>query len=152
MKRLTAAVAAALVVVGSGAARQDAAPAKSIDGTYKVVSARFGGKEDTEKAAKTEFVFKDGAVTISDDGKKDETAEFKLDPSKTPGHIDIQPMNDVAPKGERVALGIYQTKSTPDGLELTIAFTKNGGARPTNFKGEGPGEVVLRLLRRGEKK
>jgi uncharacterized protein (TIGR03067 family) len=145
MTRLLAAVAAGLVVVGAGSARQDA-PAKSIDGTYKVLSATFGGKTDTEKTAKAAFTFKDGTVTISDAGKdKEETASFKLDPSKTPGHIDITPKND------KTVLGIYQTKSTPDGLEVTLAFTKNGGDRPTDFKGDAPGTVVLKLLRKGEK-
>ena len=146
MKRLVAAVAAALVVVGAGSARQDAAPAKSIDGTYKVLSATFGGKTDTEKAAKATFEFKDGTVKISDGPKEDEAAAYKLDPSKTPGHIDVTPKND------KVVLGIYQTKTTPAGLELTIAFTKDGGDRPTDFKGDGPGAVVIKLLRQGDKK
>jgi uncharacterized protein (TIGR03067 family) len=138
-------VAAALVVVGAGSC-QDASPAKSIDGTYKVLSASFGGKADTEKAAKATFEFKDGTVTVTDGPKQDEAAAFKLDPSKTPGHIDITPKND------KVVLGIYQTKTTPAGLELTIAFAKDSGDRPTDFKGDGPTAVVIKLLRQGDKK
>ncbi len=146
MTRLLTAVMAGLVVVGAGAARPDA-PAKSIDGTYKVLSATFGGKQDTEKTAKAQFEFKDGMVTITDGGgKKEESAAFKLDPSKTPGHIDITPG-----KGDKTVLGIYQTTATKEGLELTIAFTKDGADRPTDFKGVGPGAMVVKLLRQGEK-
>jgi uncharacterized protein (TIGR03067 family) len=150
MKRLVAAVAAALVVVGAGSARQDTAPARSIDGTYKVLSATFGGKADTEKAAKATFEFKDGTVTIDHGGKKEDTAKFKLDPSKTPGHIDIFPER---PDGKaETVMGIYQTKTTPEGFQLTIAFTKDSGDRPTDFKGDGPTAVVIKLLRQGDKK
>jgi len=146
MRQLLAAVAAAAVVAGAGSAQPDT-PAKSIDGVYKVVSATFGGKVDTEKTAKASFEFKDGTVSISEDGKeKQEKASFKLDPSKTPGHIDISPRND------KTVLGIYQTKATKEGLELTIAFAKgDGGERPTDFKGDAPGVVVLKLFRPGTK-
>jgi uncharacterized protein (TIGR03067 family) len=142
MKQFLAAVAAAAVMAGLGSAQPDA-PAKSIDGTYKVLSATFGGKVDTEKTAKATFEFKDGTVSISEGGKeKEEKAAFKLDPSKTPGHIDI------TPKSDKTVLGIYQTKATKEGLELTIAFAKgSGGERPTDFKGDAPGVVVLKLLR-----
>src|SRR3954447_18240793 len=101
MKQLLMAVAAGLLVAGAGGARDDAA-AKSIDGTYKVLSATFGGKAETEKTAKATFEFKDGTVSISEGGKeKEERAKFKLDPSKTPAHIDITPKND------KTVLGIY---------------------------------------------
>ncbi len=144
MRRLLAAVVAGLVVVGAGSCQPDA-PAKSIDGTYKVVSATFGGKAK-EGAEKAEFVFKDGTVTVREGGKdQGETATFKLDPTKTPAQIDF------TPKSKEAALGIYQTKATKEGLELTVAFAKDGDARPTDFKGDGPGTVVLKLLRQGEK-
>ena len=142
MRQFLAAVVATAVVAGSGGARDDA-PAKSIDGTYKVLSATFGGKAETEKTAKATFEFKDGKVSVSEGGKeKDERAAFKLDPSKTPGHIDITPKNN------KVVLGIYQTKATKEGLELTIAFAKGDGVeRPTDFKGDAPNVVVLKLLK-----
>ena len=144
MTRLTAGVVAALVVVGAGSAQPDA-PAKSIEGKYKVVSAVSGGKADTEKAMKVTFEFKGDEVIINKGGERDETATYKLDPSKTPGHIDI------TPKSDKVVLGIYQTKQTKAGLELTIAFAKDDGARPTDFKGEGPRDAVITLLRQGGK-
>jgi uncharacterized protein (TIGR03067 family) len=145
MRQILAAAVAGLFVSGTGACRPDA-PAKSIDGTYKVLSATFGGKVDTEKTAKAEFVFKDGTVSIREGGKeKDETAKYTLDPSKTPGHIDI------TPKSDKTVLGIYETKATKEGLELTLAFSKGGGDRPADFKGDAPGVVVLKLLRPASK-
>lgn len=145
MRPMLTAVVAGLVVAGTGACQPDA-PAKSIDGTYQVVSATFGGRMK-EGAEKTVFVFKAGTVTVREGGKeKDEAAKFTLDPSKTPAHIDIAP-----PKGEKTVLGIYQTKATKEGLELTLAFTKDGSDRPTDFKGDGPGTVVLKLLQKKEK-
>ncbi|MFO0799976.1 MAG: TIGR03067 domain-containing protein [Gemmataceae bacterium] len=145
MKQLLAAVVAGLVVAGAGTAQGDA-PAKSIDGTYKVLSASFGGKTK-EDADKVEFEFKNGTVTVREGGKgKAEDAKFTLDPTKTPGHIDISP-----PKGDKTVLGIYQTKATKAGLELTLAFTKNGDDRPADFKTDAPGVVVMKLLRQGGK-
>ncbi|HEX4609447.1 MAG TPA: TIGR03067 domain-containing protein [Urbifossiella sp.] len=146
MKRLMAAVAAGLVVVAAGSAQPGGA-AKSIDGTYAVVSATRGGKAEDKKLDTAEFVFKDGKLVISDGGKKEETAEYKLDPAKTPAHIDIMPARG---KTDTVQ-GIYQTKSTTAGLELLIAFARDGKERPTDFKGDEPDTVVLKLLRKGGK-
>lgn len=143
MRQFLAAVVATAAVAGLGGARPDA-PAKSIEGTFKVLSATFGGKTK-DGIEKAEFVFKAGTVTVIEGGKeKDETAKYKLDASKTPGHIDITPKND------KVVLGIYETKATKEGLQLTLAFTKDGGERPTGFKGDAPGVVVLKLIQKKE--
>lgn len=146
MTRLMAAVVAGLVVIGAGGA-QTAPAAKSIDGEYKVLSATRGGKaEDQKKLDEAEFVFRDGKITVIDGVRKDESAEFKLDPTKTPAHIDIFPGRGT----DKKVLGIYQTKATKDGVELLLAFTKDGD-RPTDFKGEGEGTMVLKLFRKTEK-
>lgn len=145
MKQLLAAVVATAAVASLGSAQPDA-PAKSIDGTYKVVSATYGGKAK-EGAEKAEFEFKAGTITVREGDKtKDEGATFKLDATKTPGHIDITP-----PSGDKTVLGIYQTKATKEGLELTLAFAKNSGERPTDFKADAPGVMLLKLFRKTEK-
>lgn len=134
-------------MAAGGSPAKDDAPEKSIDGTYKVLSATFGGKTDAEKTKDATFEFKDGTVTIRDaGGKKEEAAQFKLDPTKKPAQIDITPKNDKA------VLGIYQTKGTKAGLELTIAFAKDGKPRPADFKGDDPDTVVIKLLRPGADK
>ncbi|HEX4611122.1 MAG TPA: TIGR03067 domain-containing protein [Urbifossiella sp.] len=147
MMRLMAAVVAGLTVVGAGTGQPDG-PAKSLDGEYKVQSASFGGKQDTEKLVKVTVVLKDGTISIRD-GEKVESAGYKLDPSKTPAWIDLVPKR---PDGKMETVkGIYQTKTTPAGLELTLALTKNEGDRPTDFKGAGDDSVVMKLLRKDEK-
>ncbi len=134
-------MAAAGAGQGSG---QTTAPAKSIEGTYSVLSATFGGKTK-DGIEKAEFVFKGGTVSIREGGKeKEESAKYKIDATKTPGHIDI------TPKNEKVVLGIFETKATKEGVQLTLAFTKDGGERPTDFKGDAPGVVVLKLMQKKE--
>lgn len=147
MRRLaTAALFLALAVpTARGDEKDDAA--KKLNGTYDLVSITIGGKADDKKKDEvTAFVIKDGEIIIKT-GKRDETAKFTLDPSKKPPHIDILPGKD------ETVPGIYETKETDKGLELTIAFAKDGKAadRPKDFKGEGPGAVVIKLLRKKEK-
>jgi uncharacterized protein (TIGR03067 family) len=145
MMRLIAAVTAGLVVAGAGSAQPQA---KSIDGEYRVRSAVFDGKADNEKLAKATVEIKDGSLAIRT-GEKVESADFKLDPSKSPAQIDLRWSRiDGRPVPVK---GIYQSKTTPDGLELTLAYTMNQGERPTDFLGEGKGTVVLKLLRSGAK-
>jgi uncharacterized protein (TIGR03067 family) len=136
----------ALAVPVSRAADDDAAKAaKKIEGTYAVVEATRGGKPE-EKAKDVEsFVIKDGKITIKVKNKdRDMVAKFTLDPSKKPTEIDIMPedANETLP-------GIYQTKDTKEGLELTLAF--GGGPnpeRPKDFKGEGENEIALKLRKK----
>lgn len=126
------------------AADDDAAKAaKKLEGKYEVVSATRGGKPEPKAAEVKSFVIKDGEI-IMDSGTREEKAKFTLDPSKTPAEIDIKPTNEAVK-------GIYKTKETDKGLELTIAFTKSGkdgSVRPKDFKGEGADEVVISLLRK----
>jgi uncharacterized protein (TIGR03067 family) len=70
-----------------------------------------------------------------------------VDPSKTPAHIDIMPGNNMT------IPGIYELKESDKGTELTIAFVNDADVtdRPKDFKGEGKGEVVIKLLRKKEK-
>ena len=101
-----------------------------------------GGKTDKKAEELKLLTIKDGEIVLTI-GDKEEKAKFKLDPSKKPAEIDIDPG-----KNDRTVPGIYQTKDTDKGLELTIAFGDGPKAeRPTDFKGEGR-VVVLKLLRK----
>lgn len=148
MRRLTtAALFLALALPVARADEKADEAAKKLNGTYEVVSVMIGGKADDKKKDEVSaFVFKDGEITIKA-GKRDETAKFTVDPSKKPAHIDIIPGKD------ETVPGIYETKDTDKGLELTIAFTKDAktGDRPKDFKGEGERTVVIKLLRKKEK-
>src|SRR5205085_9020192 len=99
------------------------------------------GKPDKKAEEVKSFTIKDGTIAIND-GKRDQTVKFTLDPSKKPAEIDIA-------DGTRTVKGIYQTKDTDKGLELTIAFSRD--TRPKDFKGEGENDIVLKLLRKKEK-
>ena len=135
----------ALAMPVARAADDDAAKAaKKIEGTYEVLSATRGGKPD-EKAKDVEsFTIKDGKITIATKGK-DMKAKVTLDPSKKPAQIDITPEEG---NKDMTIKGIYETKETDKGLELSIAFGRDGGDRPKDFKGDGEQEVSIKLLRK----
>jgi uncharacterized protein (TIGR03067 family) len=139
--------AALFAVLAAPALAADEAAAKNLEGTYEVLSMTAGGKADPKaEKEKPTFVIKDGTITVKG-ATREETAKFSVDGSKKPAEIDIMPRSD-----EKVP-GIYEAKDTPKGLELTIAFAKgkNGSTRPKDFKGEGEGAVVIKLLRKKEK-
>jgi uncharacterized protein (TIGR03067 family) len=122
---------------------------KKLNGTYEVLSLVIEGKADTKKADKVTFVIKDGTLTVIEADKKDrnENAKITLDPSKKPAQIDLTP-----DKGkDETLLGIYEVKETDKGTELTIALGRDKTARPKDFKGEGKGEMVVKLLKKKEK-
>lgn len=152
MRRLVMAVAFLALAVPAARSDDKADAAKKLEGTFEIVSVIVEGKvDDKKKEEVSSFTFKDGEITIkmSRNGKeRDEKAKFTLDPSKKPAHIDISPgMSD------RKVPGIYETKDTDKGLELTIAFAKGPGddERPKDFKGEGKEAIVIKLLRKKDK-
>jgi len=147
MRLLTAIAFLALVSVPLGAADDPKEVAKKLEGTYEVLDITAGGKPEAKKDEVESFVIKDGEIIIKEKkGGREEKAGFKLDPSKSPAHFDITPGGDV------VVPGIYMTKETDKGLELTIAFAKGAkGERPKDFKGAGESEIVIKLLRKKDK-
>lgn len=136
-------VIAATALVGFAGADDASDAAKKLDGSYAIVELLIEGKPNPKKDDVFVVVIKDGILTIKL-AQRDEAAKFALDPSKKPKEIDISPVNA---KDEKVS-GIYETKETDQGLELTIAFAKENGPRPKDFKGTGKDEVVLKLLRK----
>jgi uncharacterized protein (TIGR03067 family) len=135
------------IAIGGLATAEDkpADAAKKLEGTYTVVEFLTNGKPSPKTAEIKTVEIKDGVISINLD-KKSEDANFTLDPSKKPMEIDLKKKNG------GTVLGIYQTKETDKGLELTIAYIperSNGeGNRPKDFKGEGKEEAVFRLLRK----
>jgi uncharacterized protein (TIGR03067 family) len=136
-----------LAFAGAASAADDPKEAaKKLEGTYEVLEISEDGKPDPKKKEGVTFVIKDGEIIVKEgEGKKNEAVKFTLDPSKTPPHIDIMP------RGDKLVQGIYQTKETDKGLELTIAFREGKDAgRPTEFKGA-KDTVILKLLRKKAK-
>ena len=133
------------------AADDDAAKAATkLEGTYEVVSAVRGGKPDEKGKEIESFTIKDGKIVIAmKDAGKEMKAKFTIDPSKKPAEIDLMPEENG--KDETIK-GIYQTKDTDKGLELSIAFGRGPNAdRPKDFKGEADTETSVKLLRKKAK-
>jgi uncharacterized protein (TIGR03067 family) len=143
MRLLTAALLLALV--GAAPAADPKEEAKRLEGAYEVLAVSIGGKPDPKKDTLKGVEIKNGEFVIRE-AKRDAPATFTLDPSKTPPHIDLALFNLVKMPG------IYETKETDQGLELTVAINLGEKAeRPTDFKGAGKEEVVFKLLRKKPK-
>jgi uncharacterized protein (TIGR03067 family) len=143
MRRFIA--AAAFLAIAVPIARADEKDATKLEGNYEVVSVLIGGKPDDKKKDEVKsFVIKDGMITVKANADKEDSVKFTVDPTKKPAHIDIMP------GGEEKVLGIYETKDTDKGTELTIAFKEGpkGGDRPKDFKGEGKDDFVIKLFRK----
>ncbi|MBN9519106.1 TIGR03067 domain-containing protein [bacterium] len=125
--------------------------AKKLDGTYAVVSAVVAGQPDAERFAKAELTFKGGAVTMSEKGRIIQESTIKVDPAKTPAWIDVADKR--GGRSGDVRKGVYQTRTTPDGFELTLAVRLDDAKmkdRPKDFKGD-EDTIVLKLIRKEAK-
>jgi uncharacterized protein (TIGR03067 family) len=132
-----------LVLAAPAPAEEGKKDAEKIQGTWTVVSMERGGEKGPEDKVKdVKFVITDGLITIKEP-KREEKANFKLDPTKNPKTIDFTPE-----KGkEGVAQGIYELK----GDTLKLCFTKPGGARPAEFATKAGTEQALIVLHREKK-
>lgn len=150
MRKLVTAVAFLALAVPVARADEKDDAAKKLEGPYEVVAVLVGGKaDDGKKDEVTSFEIKDKTLVIKVKKDRDESAKFTLDPSKKPAHIDIIPKEG----GDEVVKGIYMTKDTDKGLELTLAFSREGpnAERPKDFDGKGERDVVIKLLRKKAK-
>src|SRR4051794_23173874 len=111
---------AVLVAAGDGPAER-----AKLRGRWAIISAAFDGKETPAGQLKDrELLFDDKSFTASVGGKKRNTIRYTLDPSKSPGQIDLRREGV-----EGASLGIY----TLDGDELKLCYGEPGAARPTEF-------------------
>ena len=120
------------LVVGAmvcGTVSADEKDAKSLNGTWQVVSQWTDGKEDViAKDGGDTLVVLDGKYTIKQGDKEIGKGTFTLDPKKTPMTID-NAMADGESKG-KTALGIYHVS----GDEVKVSSAKPGDAdRPAGF-------------------
>ena len=146
MRALITAVGALALTLPVATADEKADAVKKLNGSYEVRDYVTDGKSDPlRKGPGLTASIKDGTIEFKEANKdKVDSAGFTLDPSKKPAQIDIRP----GLSKEKVVPGIYEIKETDTGTQLTIAFAKQGGARPKDFKGEEKGEVVLKLFRK----
>ena len=146
MRLLSATAFLVLSAWAAGAADDPKDAAKALEGAYEVLDVTIGGKPDPKKDAIKSVEIKGGEFVIKV-GTRDDPAKFALDTSKKPAHIDLTPGDTK----EKVP-GIYEVKETDKGTELTVALNLGEKRdRPTDFKGAGKEEVVLKLLRKKAK-
>jgi uncharacterized protein (TIGR03067 family) len=132
------ALAAAVFAVGLAAPlAADDATFKSLAGSYKAVAVNKDGKAaPADVVADMRAKIEKDEITFTFKGK-DFPAKLKVDPAKTPPHVDLAPAD--GPDKGRTFPGVYKLEKG----ELVLAFTEKGD-RPTDFTG-GEDVLVVRL-------
>ena len=117
--------------------------AKAIIGTWKVVSAKMGGKEppDGDDIKKAPWVITADKIIVKRDDS-DRESSYKLDPAKKPKTFDLRPLS--GPDNEKGTLfqGIYVL----DKNSLKICISGPGQERPTEFDAQGAFQFELRRV------
>ncbi|HEV3436985.1 MAG TPA: TIGR03067 domain-containing protein [Gemmata sp.] len=138
------ALAAAALVFGTATAvPADDKEAKSLNGTWQVVSQSTDGKEDIiSKEGGDMVTLNDGKYTIKEGDKDICKGTFKLDSTKTPMSID-KTMSEGDDKG-KTALGIY--KLTGD--EVKVSWARAGETdRPAGFESKSYRVTTLKRIK-----
>jgi uncharacterized protein (TIGR03067 family) len=127
----------AIVVAAPEAKVEPKKESPKVEGAWVVE--KFDGEKKDVPPDSVFFTFKDGEVSI-EDGKRTEKASYKVDYTKTPIEIDVSP-----DKSDKKVLGILKF----DSGKLMLAFVKDGGERPKDFKvDEGDRKVVVTLKKK----
>jgi uncharacterized protein (TIGR03067 family) len=133
-----------LLVIGLAAPLQDApAELERHQGTWRVVSSRFDGKDAPEDVARSiTRVVEDDHVTWYRDGKSFAGTTIRLDTASRPKAIDVIP--DGGPRRGQAVLGIYRL----DGDELEICMALPDRPRPDAFRADaGSGRTLMKFRR-----
>jgi uncharacterized protein (TIGR03067 family) len=138
------ALTALAFVFGAGTAiPADDKEAKSLNGTWQVVSQSTNGKEDAiPKDGGDMVTLNDGKYTIKEGDKDVCKGTFKLDSTKTPMSID-KTMSEGDDKG-KTALGIYQLT----GDEVKVSWSRAGDTdRPAGFDAKSYRVTTLKRIK-----
>jgi uncharacterized protein (TIGR03067 family) len=132
------------LVFGSGrAVPAEDKEAKSLNGTWQVVSQWTNGKEDLiPKEGGDMVTLNDGKYTIKEGDKDICKGTFKLDSTKTPMSID-KTMTEGDDKG-KTTLGIYQLT----GDEVKVSWSRTGEVdRPAGFEAKSYRVTTLKRIK-----
>jgi uncharacterized protein (TIGR03067 family) len=136
-------VALALLAAGApllgGNKDSGASDLKKIQGTWRFVSHEANGKKTPpDEVAKLKITFQGDKFTVTKDDQVVQAGTNKLDPSKTPAHIDAK-ITEGDGKGHTM-LGVYELK----GDTIRVCFDTAGKERPTSLTAkDGQMEVVI---------
>lgn len=113
---------------------------KRLNGSWKVVSITFAGKELDQKEVADTVTFKDGEYEWEKDPSTGKITS--IDPAKKPKEIDY-----VRNDGQKTK-AIYKL----DGDSFTDCFTLDGGERPKEFKSTEDNGVMIIVYKRVKRK
>jgi uncharacterized protein (TIGR03067 family) len=134
-KRFAVAGLAFTLALG-GVVLADEKALKELEGTYKVTAAEKGGVAAPKGEVDFTVTIKGDEMTVkTPNGEK--KAKIKVDPTKTPAHIDLSPTD--GPEKGKTFPGLYKLEKG----ELTIVFAE-GDARPKGLKAEGE-EMMIKM-------
>lgn len=143
--RCLAVLSFAVLAVGlAHAAAPQTDDGKNIQGTWTAIAARQSGKPAPDEILKQMVIKLTKDAFILGTKEKEKSMKYRLDPTKKPREIDVSDAGIEIP-------GIYEL--TNDDLKICIntsgARNKSDKAvpRPTTFKGDEEGHVVLVLKR-----
>ncbi|HWE40559.1 MAG TPA: sigma-70 family RNA polymerase sigma factor [Isosphaeraceae bacterium] len=126
------------------------ADAKKLQGTWRPTSSRENGRDQAD-FDKYRLIFKDESFTITKEGETILKGKFKLDPSKDPKTIDMEPTESKQKDDDvgKTAKGIYSFDG--DMLKWCSSPPGEDGDRPTDFTSEEGTKRLLVVLEREAK-
>jgi uncharacterized protein (TIGR03067 family) len=140
---MTATLFAALALsIAAPAPKEVGKPAPKLEGEWVVE--KFEGPKDAPMGNVT-VTFTESRILIREPKRdRPEEADYTVDLTKKPAHIDIRPAQG---KKDLVVYGILSF----EGDALKLCFSGNGGARPTELKGDAEKGILLITLKRTKK-
>jgi uncharacterized protein (TIGR03067 family) len=136
-------IAGLAVAVAAPGPRDTAKPAPKLEGEWVVE--KFEGPKDEVPPGGVTLRFTENRISIFEAKReKPEEADYTVDLTKKPAHIDIRPVVGVPAKRDLVIYGLLAI----DGDTLKLCFAKDGADRPTELKGDAEKGVMLITLKR----
>jgi uncharacterized protein (TIGR03067 family) len=131
-----------LALPGTSKAADDAKD--PLQGVWIAQSMESDGKAAPAAAVKKmRFTFKGDKLLVRGNFEDDseETCAYKVDPKKTPKHLDFSP-----PKEKKPILAIYAMKG--DELKICLRHGKSSKGRPTEFATKPDSDLVLIVFKK----